>query len=81
MVLADDKTNRVVVPPLKIHDVPYSDPSRERNYRSYQIQFQVPPGVGLYTWKVYFISDTFVGEEVTRDITVRLPCATSSRKT
>ncbi|KDR74324.1 hypothetical protein GALMADRAFT_70989 [Galerina marginata CBS 339.88] len=72
IVLADDKSNRVVVPPIKITDVPYSRPAEDRDYRAYKIQFQGPPNTGLFTWKVYVVSDTFVGEEVVRDISVRL---------
>ncbi|KAI6009717.1 translocation protein sec63 [Pisolithus marmoratus] len=72
LVLADDKSNRIVVPPLKITDVPLSDPSRERNYRSYKLQFQAPPNVGLFTWKVYFVSDTFIGGENCGDIVLKI---------
>ncbi|KAF8655190.1 hypothetical protein AX16_003222 [Volvariella volvacea WC 439] len=72
LVLADDKSNRIVVPPLKITDVPYSNPKEDRNYRSYKLQFQAPPNVGLFTWKIYIVSDTFVGEEITRDITLKI---------
>ncbi|KAH7888181.1 translocation protein sec63 [Phlebopus sp. FC_14] len=72
VVLADDKSNRIVVPPLRITDVPRSDPSKERNYRCYKLQFQAPPNVGLFTWKVYFVSDTMVGEEGCRDISLKI---------
>jgi preprotein translocase subunit Sec63 len=72
LVLADDKSNRVVVPPMKITDVPFSKPEQDRDYRSYKLQFQAPNGVGLFTWKVYLVSDTFVGEEICEDIAVRL---------
>ncbi|KAI6033730.1 hypothetical protein BKA83DRAFT_4623670 [Pisolithus microcarpus] len=61
-----------LVPPLKIADVPLSDPSKERNYRCYKLQFQAPPNVGLFTWKVYFVSDTFVGGETCRDIVLKI---------
>jgi len=70
IVLADDKSNRVVVPPVKITDIPLSQPDVDRDYRSYKIQFQGPPNTGLFTWKVYIVSDTFVGEEAFTDITV-----------
>ena len=70
IVLADDKSNRVVVPPLKISDVPYSRPDVTRDYRAFKIQFQCPPNVGLFTWKIYIVSDTFVGEEATIDLAV-----------
>ncbi|KAF8632412.1 hypothetical protein AX17_004853 [Amanita inopinata Kibby_2008] len=80
IVLADDKSNRVVVPPLKISDIPCARLPEanaetallEHDYRSYKIQFQGPPSVGMFTWKVYVISDSFVGEEVTRDITMKI---------
>ncbi|KIJ61032.1 hypothetical protein HYDPIDRAFT_138376 [Hydnomerulius pinastri MD-312] len=72
LVLADDKSNRIVVPPLKITDVPRSDASKERNYRCYKLQFQAPPNVGLFTWKAYFVSDTMVGEELCRGISLKI---------
>lgn len=69
-MLADDKSNRIVVPPLKISDIPYSRPNADRNYRAFKIQFQCPPNTGLFTWKVYIVSDTYVGEEPTTDLAV-----------
>ncbi|TFK35050.1 DnaJ-domain-containing protein [Crucibulum laeve] len=72
VVLADDKSGRVVVPPFKITDVPYSQPGSDRDYRSYKIQFQGPPSTGLFTWKIYIVSDTFVGEEPTTEITLKI---------
>lgn len=56
---------------MRIFDIPYSDPSKPRNYRSFKLKFQAPPGVGLFTWRIYIVSDTFVGEDVDRDISVR----------
>jgi translocation protein SEC63 len=61
-----------VVPPIKITDVPFSNPERDRDHRSYKLQFQAPGGVGLFTWKVCLVSDSFVGEDICVDITVRL---------
>ncbi|KAG2357187.1 translocation protein sec63 [Suillus spraguei] len=72
LVLADDKSNRIVVPPMKISDVPPSSPGKERDYRSYKLQFQAPPNVGLFTWKVYLVSDTLVGEESCQDISLKI---------
>lgn len=72
LVLADDKSNRIVVPPMKISDVPTSSPGKERDYRSYKLQFQAPPNVGLFTWKVYLVSDTLVGEESCQDISLKI---------
>jgi translocation protein SEC63 len=72
LVLADDKSNRIVVPPLKIVNVPLTDSSRTPDYRRYKIQFQAPPNVGLFTWKVYFVSDTMVGGEICQGISLKI---------
>ncbi len=66
-MLADVKSNKVVVPPLKITDVPTGT-----DYRSYKIQFQAPQSVGLFTWKVIVVSDTFVGDEASRDVVLKI---------
>ena len=77
IVLADEKANRVVVPPMKITDIPFSQPDSDRDYRSYKIQFQAPQAVGSFTWKVHLVSDTFVGEDVARDITLKIEDAST----
>lgn len=59
------------MPPMRISDVPLSDPSKSRNYRSYKMQFQAPQNVAMFTWKVRILSDTFLGEEAVQDIVVR----------
>lgn len=77
LVLADDKSGRIVVPPMKINDIPSSKPEQDRDYRSYKLQFQAPNNVGLFTWKVYLISDSFVGEDICVDIAVRISFVSS----
>ncbi|KAF9069774.1 DnaJ-domain-containing protein [Rhodocollybia butyracea] len=73
IVLADDKNSRVVVPPMKVTGVPFSNPNNgDRDYRAYKIQFQAPQGPGMYTWKIYLVSDTFVGEEVSKNMTLKI---------
>ncbi|KAF8075961.1 hypothetical protein FPV67DRAFT_1649028 [Lyophyllum atratum] len=72
LVLADEKSNRVVVPPMKLSEIPLAQPDHERDYRSYKVQFQAPQNVGVFTWKVQLISDTFVGEDSSRDITLKI---------
>ncbi|EIW62313.1 DnaJ-domain-containing protein [Trametes versicolor FP-101664 SS1] len=72
VVLADVKSNKVVVPPFKIADIPVADPARGLDYRSYKLQFQAPQTVGLFTWKVFVVSDTFVGEEAARDVVLKI---------
>ncbi|KAF6759689.1 translocation protein sec63 [Ephemerocybe angulata] len=44
----------------------------ERDYRTYKIQFQGPPSTGVFTWKVFVVSDTYVAEEANRDITLKI---------
>jgi preprotein translocase subunit Sec63 len=66
VILGDIKANRVVVPPFKVSDVPYTD----SDYRMYKMQFQAPPNVGSYTWRIFVVSDTYVGDDTYQDITV-----------
>ncbi|KAJ7695116.1 Sec63 Brl domain-containing protein [Mycena rosella] len=72
LVLADDKSNRVVVPPLKVSEVPFRRTGDAADFRSYKIQFQAPQNTGLLTWRVYVVSDSFVGEEATQDIVMKI---------
>lgn len=65
------KVNRVIVPPMRFSDIPYTDSSKSRNYRTYKLQFQAPPNAGAYTFQYHIVSDTFVGEDIKRDVTVR----------
>ena len=70
VMVGDQKLNRVIVPPMKISDVPYSNPSKAKNYRMYKLQFQAPPSEGVFTFQLHFVSDTFVGEDVRRHVVV-----------
>ena len=60
------------MPPMKVTDVPVADAGRGIDYRSYKIQFQAPQNVGLFTWKVFVVSDTFVGDEAARDVLLKI---------
>ncbi|KAI0751955.1 DnaJ-domain-containing protein [Irpex lacteus] len=72
VVLADPKLGRVVVPPMQVTDVPLANPSLEQDYRTYKLQFQAPPNIQTFSWKVYIVSDTFIGEDVSRDILLKI---------
>ncbi|KAK7031359.1 J domain-containing protein [Favolaschia claudopus] len=72
LVLADDKSNRVVVPPLKITDIPFRRTGDATDFRAYKIQFQAPQNAATLTWRVYVLSDSYVGEEDVRDITMKI---------
>jgi len=67
VVLSDVRTNKLVVPPMKVTDIPVG-----QDYRLYKLQFQGPPQTGSFHWRVHVVSDTFVGEEVSRDIMWRI---------
>lgn len=74
-MIGDQKMNRVIVPPIRVTDVPYANPSKApKDYRMYKLQFQAPPQVGVYTFQLAFVSDTFVGE----DVRMFLPVSTHS---
>ncbi|KAG6836917.1 hypothetical protein H0H93_001283 [Arthromyces matolae] len=77
ITLGDEKSNRVVVPPIKVTDVPFAQPNHERDFRSYKIQFQAPQNVGVFTWKVQLISDSFVNEDAACDITLKIEDASA----
>ncbi|KAI0092659.1 DnaJ-domain-containing protein [Irpex rosettiformis] len=72
VVLADPKLGRVVVPPMQVTDVPLANPDLEQDYRTYKLQFQAPPNIMTFSWKLYIVSDTFVGEEIARDILLKI---------
>lgn len=72
-MIGDQKLNKVIVPPIRISDVPYANPSKDpQDYRSYKLQFQAPPSVGIYTFQILFISDTYVGGDVRMFLPVSL---------
>jgi translocation protein SEC63 len=50
--------------------VPFADLTRMRDYRSYKLKFQAPPGTGLFTWRVIVVSDTYIAEDAAKDIQV-----------
>jgi len=72
VVLGDEKTNRIVVPPIQVSDLPYTDPKKPRDYKTFKLQFQAPQDVGLYTWRIRFVSDTYLEEDIAKDLTVSL---------
>ena len=61
------------MPPTKVSDVPLANPNIPRDYRAYKMQFQAPPNVQTFNWKLCVISDTFIGEDAIRDVSVSIP--------
>ncbi|PBL02055.1 hypothetical protein ARMGADRAFT_1158655 [Armillaria gallica] len=73
IVLADPKSLRLAIPPMKITDIPYArDLPASRPFRSYKVQFQAPPNTSVNPWRVYIVSDTFVGPESEGSVPVTL---------
>ncbi|KZT53375.1 hypothetical protein CALCODRAFT_458082, partial [Calocera cornea HHB12733] len=71
--IGDRRTDRVVVPPIRIANIPLSDESRgAHNYRMYKMQFQAPPQVAIYPFSVHIISDTYIGEDAVRDVKLQV---------
>ncbi|EJU05983.1 hypothetical protein DACRYDRAFT_19320 [Dacryopinax primogenitus] len=71
--IGDRRTDRVVVPPIRITNIPLSDESRpSHNYRMYKIQFQAPPQVAIYPFTVHIMSDTYIGEDAVRDVKLQV---------
>ena len=52
--MVDCKQDRVIIGPVVVEDV-------GDKVRTYKLQFQAPPGVGVYTFQVQLISDTYRG--------------------
>ncbi len=58
---------------MKITDIPYArDLPASRPFRSYKVQFQAPPNTSVNPWRVYIVSDTFVGPESEGSVPVTL---------
>jgi len=73
VLIGDRRTDRVVVPPIRITNVPLSDDGRpSHNYRTYKMQFQAPPQVSIYPFSVHIISDTYIGEDAIRDVKLQV---------
>ncbi|KAF7370828.1 J domain-containing protein [Mycena sanguinolenta] len=72
IVLGDNKSNRVIIPPLKVSDVPWRRTGETSDFRAYKIQFQAPQNTGFFTWRVHVVSDSYVGEEVVQDISMKI---------
>ncbi|KAG0228389.1 secretory subunit [Actinomortierella wolfii] len=65
VVLGDPKNNRIVVQPTKIADIT----SESRKVR---IQFQAPPRPGSYSFNMYIKSDSVLGSDIVRELTLHV---------
>ncbi|KAF9438192.1 secretory subunit [Entomortierella beljakovae] len=65
VVLGDHKNNRIVVAPTKVTDIT-STP------KTIRIQFQAPPRPGQYYFNLFVKSDSILGSDVTKDMTLNV---------
>lgn len=64
-LLGDTKLNKVIVPPIKITDIPLPSPDGTPSEpKEINLQFQAPPQVNLYSFVAHLRSDTYLGEDV-----------------
>ncbi|GAA5882212.1 hypothetical protein JCM16303_002283 [Sporobolomyces ruberrimus] len=64
--VGDHKLNRVFVAPHKFTDM------GDSAIRTVRMNFQAPPGPGLYTFQVYVTSDSFVGTDAQKDMRMKV---------
>lgn len=71
LFLGDSKLDKVIVPPVKITDIPlpHADGTPDEP-REYTLTFPAPPQANLYSFVIHAASDTFLGANVEHPIMV-----------
>ncbi|WVR05699.1 hypothetical protein IAU60_002723 [Kwoniella sp. DSM 27419] len=65
VLLGDSKLDKVIVPPVKITDIPTPRPDGlPSEPKEFKLQFQAPPQANLYSFIAHWRSDTFLGADV-----------------
>ncbi|WVW80319.1 hypothetical protein I302_102298 [Kwoniella bestiolae CBS 10118] len=65
VLLGDSKLDKVIVPPIKITDIPLPEPDGTPSApKEFKLQFQAPPAANLYSFVAHWRSDTFLGGDV-----------------
>nr|XP_019011920.1 translocation protein SEC63 [Kwoniella pini CBS 10737]OCF50701.1 translocation protein SEC63 [Kwoniella pini CBS 10737] len=65
VLLGDSKLDKVIVPPVKITDIPLPKPDGSPTEpKEFTLQFQAPPQANLYSFVAHWRSDTFLGSDV-----------------
>jgi translocation protein SEC63 len=74
--LADPKQGKIAVPPFNFStfDKPIYDESGKPtfNMQTLKMQFQAPPQVGDYTFALHLISDSYLGFDAKKEITLHI---------
>jgi hypothetical protein len=72
-MICNQPGDKIIFGPQKFSDVPEASGSTSgvgAKGRLYKLQFQSPPQVGSYAFRAVFVSDTFVGDDLTMDLSV-----------
>jgi len=73
VMIGDQKVNKIIVPPIRVTDVPYCDPTNDfKADRLYKLQFQAPTQVSSYGFQVHFVSDSFLWDDIRRNVTLEV---------
>ncbi|OCF32886.1 translocation protein SEC63 [Kwoniella heveanensis BCC8398] len=65
VLLGDSKLDKVIVPPIKITDIPLPRPDGlPSEPKEFTLQFQAPPQPNLYSFVAHWRSDTYLGADV-----------------
>ncbi|WWC88015.1 uncharacterized protein L201_002918 [Kwoniella dendrophila CBS 6074] len=65
VLLGDSKLDKVIVPPVKITDIPLPKPDgTPSEAKEFSLQFQAPPQANLYSFVAHWRSDSFLGCDV-----------------
>ncbi|KAJ1308318.1 hypothetical protein OPQ81_004029 [Rhizoctonia solani] len=73
VMICNQAGDKVIFGPQKFSDVPEaSGPTSGvgAKGRLYKLQFQSPPQVGTYAFRAVFVSDTFVGDDLSMDLSL-----------
>ncbi|KAI9635000.1 Sec63 Brl domain-containing protein [Dioszegia hungarica] len=69
VLLGDSKLDKVIVPPIRITDIPTSPSSSPSTF---SLTFPAPPQANLYSFVLHAVSDTFVGNDVVLPIMLKV---------
>ncbi|CAE6384928.1 unnamed protein product [Rhizoctonia solani] len=73
VMICNQPGDKIIFGPQKFSDVPEASGSTSglgAKGRLYKLQFQSPPQVGTYAFRAVFVSDTFVGDDLSIDLSL-----------
>ncbi|KAG8740640.1 secretory subunit [Ceratobasidium sp. 414] len=73
VMICNQPGDKVIFGPQKFNDIPEAvsgSSGLSAKGRLYKLQFQSPPNVGMYAFRAVFVSDTFVGDDLSMDLSL-----------